>query len=118
MYRFDFVLAAYKYMNMGAVHSVEIPFALNTINKGYFGARALQGTPPEQVGAIRDQMNGAWLNFIKTGNPEGGTISWEKYDMKNTIAHVFDITPSNQPLSIDKNVLAAWEKIGILYDEE
>ena len=118
MYRFDFVLTAYKYMNMGAVHSCEIPFALNTINKGYFGSRVLQGTPAEHSGAIRDQMNGAWLNFVKTGNPEGGNIAWKKYDMEHTMAHVFDLAPSNQPLSIDTKVLAAWEKIGLLYDEE
>lgn len=117
MYRFDFIPLAYKQMSMGAVHAAEIPFALDTLDRGYF-AYALQGTPKEQVEAIRDQMNGAWLNFMKTGNPGGGAVDWPEYNGKNSPLHLFDLQPANRDVRLNEAVFAAWEKIGVLYDSD
>lgn len=115
-YRFDFVPTANKSMNMGATHAVEVPFALNTMDRGYF-AYQLKGTPQDQLEALRDQMNGAWLNFMKTGNPNGGIVEWAKYDRENCTTHIFDLQPSNQPNTLD-DVRVIWEKLGLMYDKE
>lgn len=117
MYRFDFVPVAYKHMNMGAVHSVEIPFALDTLDRGYF-AYALKGTPQEQLEVIRNQINGAWLNFAKYGNPSRESIEWTKYDGKNSLLHIFNLEPSNQDVRLDEKVFNVWEKLGLMYDKE
>ncbi|WP_138750775.1 carboxylesterase/lipase family protein [Paenibacillus sinopodophylli] len=117
MYRFDFVPIAYKQMNMGAVHAVEIPFSLNTLDRGYF-SYALKGTPQDQLEAVRDQMNAAWFNFMKTGNPTGGEVDWAKYDNRNSMLHVFDLQPANESIRIDKKITDVWEKIGLVYDKE
>ena len=117
MYRFDFVPVAYKMQNMGAVHAAEIPFALDTLDRGFF-AYATKGTPQDQLEAIRDQINGAWLNFAKTGNPSGGAIEWSKYEGKNSPVHIFDLEPSNQDVRLNEKVFAVWKKIGIPYDQE
>lgn len=117
MYRFDFVPTAYKQMNMGAAHAVEIPFALDTIDRGYF-SYALKGTPKDQINNIHNQINTAWLNFAKTGNPSGDIVDWPKYEGKNGMVHIFDLQPSNQNVRIDEKIFEIWNKIGLLYDKE
>lgn len=115
MYRFDFVPSALQTQNLGSTHGAEIPFALDTLDRGYF-ALILQGTPHEQVGAIRDQINGSWLNFAKTGNPSVEAIDWPRYEGKNSPLHVFDLQPSNQDVRINDKIFALWDKIGLPYD--
>ncbi|HZG87991.1 carboxylesterase/lipase family protein [Paenibacillus sp.] len=117
MYRFDFVPVAYKHMNMGAVHAVDIPFALDTLDRGYF-ANALKGTPQDQTEAVRDQMNGAFLNFAKTGNPDGGIIDWPKYEGENSLVHLFDLQPTNQDVRLNEKIFRVWGKIGVVYDSD
>ncbi|MEK4476280.1 carboxylesterase/lipase family protein [Paenibacillus sp. FSL R7-0048] len=117
MYRFDFVPVAYQQLNMGAVHAAEIPFALDTLDRGYF-SYATKGTPQDQLEAIRDQINGAWLNFAKTGNPNGGSIEWPKYEGKNSPLHIFDLEPSNRDVRLSEQVFAIWDEIGLPYDQE
>lgn len=116
MYRFDFVPAANKHMGMGSTHAAEIPFALDTLDRGYF-AYILQGTPPDQVTAIRDQINGAWLNFAKTGQPDGEAIDWPKYAGKNSPLHIFDLQSDNRDVRLSEKVFAVWDKIGLLYNQ-
>ncbi|WP_187470431.1 carboxylesterase/lipase family protein [Dictyoglomus thermophilum] len=116
VYRFDFVPHLYKQMNMGAVHAVEIPFALDTTDRGYF-SYALKGTPKEQIDNIKNQINRAWINFVKTGNPNDDFITWPQYQSENGIVHIFDLTPSNQNIGVDERITHIWDEIGFLYDE-
>jgi len=116
MYRFDFVPVAYKHMGKGAVHGVEVPFSLNTIDRGHF-SYGLKGTPMEQIETIRDHMNSAWFNFLKSGNPNGDTVDWPEYDSQNSMVHIFDLESSNQSISINKKVTNVWEKLGLMYDK-
>lgn len=117
MYRFDYVPFAYKQMNMGSVHSVEIPFALDTLDRGYF-AYPLKGTPQDQLEAIRNQINSAWLNFAKTGSPNGEELEWSKYEGIHSPLHLFDLQPSNQDVRLNKKIFDIWEKLGLMYDKE
>jgi len=117
MYRFDFVPMANKFMNMGATHAAEVPFALDTLDRGYF-AYILQGTPSDQAQAIRDQINGAWLNFAKTGKPaDGVAIEWPKYEGKNSPVHIFDLQPDNRDVRLSEKIFAVWEKIGLVHEK-
>lgn len=117
MYRFDFVPAAYKQMGMGAMHAAEVPFALNNTAQGFF-SYSLKGTPQEQIDAIRDQINGAWLNFAKNGNPNGGIVDWSPYNSETHNVHVFDLEASNQKISVNPKVREVWDKLGLMYDQE
>jgi len=117
MYRFDFVPVAYKHMNMGAVHAVEVPFSLNTIDRGHF-SYALRGTPQDQLESVRNHMNNAWFNFMKTGNPNGEAVNWAKYDRTQSMLHILDLQSGNQFIRMNKKVIAIWEKLGLMYDKE
>lgn len=117
MYRFDFVPEVHRQMGLGAVHSVEVPFALDTLDKGYF-SYCLKGTPREHLEAVRDQMSDAWIRFAKTGNPAGDGMEWPEYKGPHSPVHLFDLEPSNVDVRLDERIFQVWEKIGIPYDEE
>ena len=46
----------------------------------------------EEAWAVSDKMSSAWLNFVKTGNPnvEGVLPAWEPYTRENGTTMVFD----------------------------
>lgn len=60
--------------NYGAFHTSEVPFALHTL---YLWKR-----PWREVDlAVEKTMNNYWVNFVKTGNPNGdGLPEWTTYD--------------------------------------
>ncbi|UWX53888.1 carboxylesterase family protein [Maribacter litopenaei] len=40
---------------------------------------------------LEDQMSGYWVNFAKSGNPNGENLpQWEPYDVNNGSIMVFD----------------------------
>ena len=61
--------------NYGAFHTSEVPFALHTLH--------LWKRPWREVDfAVEKAMNDYWVNFVKTGNPNGtGLPDWANYDM-------------------------------------
>jgi para-nitrobenzyl esterase len=117
MYRFDFVSPAFKYMKMGAAHGAEVPFSLDNLDRGFF-MYPYKGTPQEELEKLRDEVTGAFSNFAKTGNPEGGGITWPKYDSGSNTVHIFDVPPSNQCVRVDRKVISVWDKLGLMYDGE
>jgi len=60
--------------NYGAFHTSEVPFALHTLH--------LWNRPWREVDlSVEKTMNIFWVNFIKTGNPNGeGMPEWTSYD--------------------------------------
>jgi len=60
--------------NYGAFHTSEVPFALHTLH--------LWNRPWRAVDlSVEKTMNNFWVNFIKTGNPNGeGLPVWTAYD--------------------------------------
>jgi para-nitrobenzyl esterase len=60
--------------NYGAFHTSEVPFALHTLH--------LWNRPWRDIDfAVEKTMNNYWVNFVKSGNPNGpGLPEWKTYD--------------------------------------
>jgi len=60
--------------NYGAFHTSEVPFALHTLH--------MWDRPWSEADySVEKAMNGYWVNFVKTGNPNGeGLPEWSTYD--------------------------------------
>ncbi|MEO5910764.1 MAG: carboxylesterase family protein [Pelobium sp.] len=72
--------------SLGASHGMELPFMFNNIAL----ARTLTGGTKEAY-ALADNMSSAWINFVKTGNPNAkGLPKWAPYDTKNGATMIFD----------------------------
>ncbi|KAH8435199.1 carboxylesterase/lipase family protein [Aspergillus melleus] len=64
--------------NQGAFHMSEIPYVLNNL----YGVDAYPWT--EEDYHIAATMNAYWVNFIKTGNPNGkGLVQWDRNDLQD-----------------------------------
>lgn len=85
MYRFDYAPPYLRSRGLNAMHSVEIPIALNTFSALW------KGTNEDIEKRLRVEMHNAWINFAKYGNP-GSHISciWEKYDENRGTTLIFD----------------------------
>jgi para-nitrobenzyl esterase len=85
IYNFNRKLPAYnKETAFGAFHSSEIVYAydnLKTVNR-----------PWEVIDqTLASQMSAYWVNFIKTGNPNGdGLVHWPVFDSKNDNILILD----------------------------
>jgi para-nitrobenzyl esterase len=65
-------------MRFGAAHASEIPYVFNTL-RGINGAAVL---PADRE--VARLMNSYWINFAKTGNPNGpGLPSWPSYNLQD-----------------------------------
>jgi len=78
VYQFGYVPAAMRARSRyGAGHGSEVSFVFNTLN-------ARWGTPGEATPDEKELariMNTYWVNFAKTGNPNGnGVPTWPRYD--------------------------------------
>lgn len=73
-YRFAYVADADKNIWPAAFHSTEIPFAFNTLEKKF--GENLTAVDKE----LAKLMNQYWVNFIKTGSPNGDDLpKWDPY---------------------------------------
>jgi para-nitrobenzyl esterase len=76
-YRFSYVATAVRAKFPGAPHSSEIPYAFDTIRESTWSDLG-KGITPEDL-RIAKRMNEYWVNFAKTGNPNGaGLPQWSK----------------------------------------
>jgi para-nitrobenzyl esterase len=65
-----------NFPNYGAFHTSEVPYALHTLHTWQ---RPWQALDKE----IENTMSSYWVNFAKTGNPNGeGLPEWKTYDKK------------------------------------
>ena len=77
-YRFSYVAKSLRDKWPGAFHATEIPYVFDTVAAKYGSALA-----PSDAD-IAKQANEYWLNFAKTGNPNGaGLPYWPAYHFKS-----------------------------------
>ncbi len=86
---------------LGASHGMELPFMFNNV--------ALQ---PEMTGntpaahALEDIISSAWIQFIKTGNPNHkGMTKWEPFTPEKPACMIFDNTCKMQAIDADTKAL-------------
>jgi para-nitrobenzyl esterase len=77
--------------NYGAFHTSEVPFALHTL--------ALWNRPWQQSDYdVEKYMSAYWLNFVKTGNPNGqGLPEWRMYDAEEGVVMELGQKPEPKP---------------------
>lgn len=71
----------------GSFHGLDIPLAFNTVD-----LRADWTGNTEEAWELADKMSSAWINFVKTSNPnvEGVLPRWEEYTPENGATMYFD----------------------------
>ncbi|MBD0369128.1 MAG: carboxylesterase family protein [Flavisolibacter sp.] len=74
--------------SLGASHGMELPFMFNNIAM----ARPLTGGGKEAY-ELADKISSAWINFVKTGNPNSKELpKWEPYNAEKGATMIFDNT--------------------------
>ncbi|MAW95146.1 MULTISPECIES: carboxylesterase/lipase family protein [unclassified Leeuwenhoekiella] len=71
----------------GSFHGLDIPLAFNTVD-----LRPDWTGESEEAWALADKMSSAWINFVKTANPNvpGVLPKWEPYTAENGATMYFD----------------------------
>ncbi len=71
----------------GSFHGLDIPLAFNNVD-----LRQDWTGNSEEAWKLADKMSSAWLNFVKTGNPNTGGVlpEWEPYTAENGATMYFD----------------------------
>lgn len=89
LYRFSYVQTALRDRLPGTPHGGEIPFVFGTLGVGGFGPPI---PPTAQDEAVSRMAQGYWVNFAKTGNPNGtGLPKWPRYDASKNL--IFEFHP-------------------------
>ncbi len=89
LYRFSYVQTALRDRLPGTPHGGEIPFVFGTLGIGGFGPPI---PPTAQDEAVSRMAQGYWVNFAKTGNPNGaGLPKWPRYDASKNL--IFEFHP-------------------------
>ncbi|MDR1130800.1 MAG: carboxylesterase/lipase family protein [Oscillospiraceae bacterium] len=85
-YRFDYAPALLRLIGLGASHGSDIGPALNT--QSVFGGGKKRSEKAEKVYQV---THNAFVNFAKTGDPNGGLpIKWEPYDEKKRATFIIN----------------------------
>ena len=107
VYRFDFAPLLPDLLALGAAHSTEISTALATNDHPFWLL-----TPSSRRKELTRSMHGAWLNFVRTGNPNGPGVApaWPLYDPKQRLTYIFDQNNSVEANPHEK-VYEVWKDI-------
>jgi para-nitrobenzyl esterase len=98
IFLFSYVPAAMKErMKYGPGHGTDISYAFDNLGRGGFGPPPPPPTAEEKE--VARIMNSYWVNFAKTGNPNGnGLPEWPLYSSKKN--EILDIQPDGKAVGI------------------
>ncbi len=83
----------------GSGHGSEIGYVFRNLGGPGAGPSGIQGTPTAEDQAISDLLSGYWVNFAKTGNPNGpGLPQWSAFSASEQQALVADEHPGTRPV--------------------
>ncbi|HYQ58596.1 MAG TPA: carboxylesterase family protein [Draconibacterium sp.] len=72
--------------SLGGAHGMELPFMFNNIEL----ACSLTGCT-EEAYKLEDKISSAWINFVKTGDPNAKNLpDWETYTAQSGATMIFD----------------------------
>lgn len=109
MYRFDFAPTALKLAGMGAFHGLEIPFVFGN-REDKFGKLVKVIATNKTGERLTEEMQTAWLNFARSGNPNGTAGNWQPYDQDTRATMLFN-KESKVVLDPDSKQRMAWEGV-------
>ena len=90
MYRFDWASKPLKMVGLSSCHGLELPFVFGTF-KTSVGKKVLLFSNHKKIFSLSAQMQQAWINFAKTGNPNNnGNGDWKPYDASARNTLIFD----------------------------
>ena len=91
LYRFSYVATAMRErMRAGTPHGGEIPFVFGTLGAGPGPGPA--SPPSSEDVAVSRMTQGYWVNFAKTGDPNGaGLPAWPRHDPSKDV--IFEFRP-------------------------
>src|SRR5690606_26291495 len=82
-------------MPYGPGHGTDIAYAFNNLGVGGWGPPPPPPTPEEKE--VAETMNAYWVNFAKTGNPNGKALpKWPRYNPKKD--QILEIQSDGAPL--------------------
>lgn len=102
LFDFEHVMPGYTAADWGAFHSSELPYIFGTLD-------TLAGRPltplDRQVATV---LQGYWLNFIKTGDPNGGGLTaWRPFDPTRDEAMALSEAPHMRAIANPERI-ALW----------
>jgi para-nitrobenzyl esterase len=97
IFLFSYVPAAMKErMRFGPGHGTDIAYVFDNLGAGGFGPPPPPPTPADKE--VARIMNAYWVNFAKTGDPNGeGLPKWSLYNSKTN--EILDVQPDGNPVS-------------------
>jgi para-nitrobenzyl esterase len=98
LYRFSYVQTAMRErFRAGTPHGGEISFVFGTLGTGGFGPPP--PTPTAQDLAVSRMAQSYWVNFARTGDPNGpGLPTWPRYDPSKDL--IFDFLPDGSAAAV------------------
>lgn len=92
VYRFDWRSPAFG-GRLGAAHALELPFVWDRL--ALPASRALVGDAAAAIQPLATAMHSAWVQFIRTGDPNGagpsGLPPWPRYDLARRPTMLLDL---------------------------
>jgi para-nitrobenzyl esterase len=110
VYRFEWASPILKMAGAGSFHGLEIPFVFANVDSGMGKILKLIATK-KLITRLSGQMQTAWINFARYGNPNGkGPDAWKMYDADKRVTMIFNkkTKPVSDP---DARQRKAWEGV-------
>ena len=110
MYRYDFMPPVLRLFGLKATHGIDIASVFDKPSMTDYTLWLF--TRPSSKKLLYQYVHNSWLNFAKTGNPNGDhlTLEWKKYDVekRNTILFDRKLSVKENP---EKDTIDLWSNV-------